>query len=206
MRASISRDRSLSGVLLGMLSVGIFPVGVLAVGVLGCSPAAAPVAPVKPVAAHADHGEQAKHDQHDKHDGHDHEKDDGHAHGKEADHDGDHGHTHPETLAAAVLELETMWGHVKGALKAGDRDKADEKVHAVGHLLEDFEGLLAKEKAEAQEAGKNATQDVFDCFDKLDEAFHGDEDALKKLDLDALGERLEAAIKSLKDLAPGGSK
>jgi len=193
MRASISRDQSLLGVLLG----------VLAVGVLGCSPAAAPV---KPVAAHADHDEQAKHDKHDKHDGHDHAKDDGHAHGKEADHDDDHGHTHPETLAAGVLELETMWGHVKGALKAGDREKADDKVHAVGHLLEDFEGLLAKEKAEAQEAGKKATQEVFECFDTLDEAFHGDEDALKKLDLDALGERLEAAIKSLKDLAPGGSK
>lgn len=199
MRASISRDRSLFGVVLGMLSVGV-----LGVGVLGCSPAAAPVAPAKPVAAPADHD---KHDKHDKHDGHDHGKDDDHAHGKDADHDhDDHGHAHPETLAAGVLELETMWGHVKGALKAGDREKADDKVHAVGHLLEDFEGLLAKEKAESQEVGKKATQEVFECFDTLDEAFHGDEDALKKLDLDALGERLEAAIKSLKDLAPGGSK
>ena len=198
MRASISRDRSLFGVHPGMLSVGV-----LAIGVLGCSPAAAPVARVKPVAAHADHDEQAKHD---KHDGHDHGKDDGHAHGKEADHDDDHGHAHPETLAAGVLELETMWGHVKGALKAGDREKADDKVHAVGHLLEDFEGLLAKEKAEAQEAGKKATDEVFDCFDKLDEAFHGDEDDLKKLDLDALGQRLEAAIKTLKETATAGSK
>jgi hypothetical protein len=184
MRALISRDRSLFGVLLGMLFVGV----------LGCSPPSAPpVARAKPVAAHADH------DTHDKHDDH--------AHGKEADHDhDDHGHTHPETLAAGVLELETMWGHVKDALKGGDREKADDKVHAVGHLLEDFEELLAKEKADAQEAGKKATQEVFECFDTLDEAFHGDEDALKKLDLDALGERLEAAIKSLKDLATGGSK
>jgi hypothetical protein len=79
-------------------------------------------------------------------------------------------------------------------------------VHAVGHLLEDFEELLAKEKADVQEAGKKATQEVFECFDKLDEAFHGEEDALKKLDLDALGERLEAAIKSLKGLAAGSSK
>jgi hypothetical protein len=178
MRASMSCDRSLFGVLLGMLSAGL----------LGCSPAAAPVAPAKPVAAHADH------DKHDKHDNHDHD-----------DHD-DHDHAHPETLAAGVAELEAMWGHVKAALKADDREKADEKVHAVGHLLEDFEKLLAKEKAEAQEAGKKATQEVFDCFDKLDEAFHGEEDALKKLDLDALGERLEAAIKSLKSLATGGTK
>ena len=186
MRASISRDRNLFGVLLGMLSVGV----------LGCSPLAPPVAPAKPVAAHADH------DKHDKHD-HDHGKDDDHDHGKADDHDD---HAHPETLAAGVAELEAMWGHVKAALKADDREKADEKVHAVGHLLEDFEKLLAKEKAEAQEAGKKATQEVFDCFDKLDEAFHGEEDALKKLDLDALGERLEVAIKSLKDLASSGSK
>ena len=183
MRASMSCDRSPFGVLLGMLSVGV-----LSVGVLGCSPAAAPVSPAKAVAVHADH---------DKHDDHD--------HGKADDHD-DHDHAHPETLAAGVAELETMWGHVKAALKADDREKADEKVHAVGHLLEDFEKLLAKEKAESQEVGKKATQEVFDCFDKLDEAFHGDEDALKKLDLDALGERLETAIKSLKSLATGEKK
>ena len=200
MRASMSCDRSLFGVL---------SFGVLSFGVLGCSPATAPVAPAKQVAAHADHdkqAKQAKHDKHDKHD-HDHGKDDDHDHAKPAakDHD-DHDHAHPETLAAGVAELETMWGHVKAALKADDREKADEKVHAVGHLLEDFEELLAKEKAEAQEVGKKATQDVFDCFDKLDEAFHGDEDALKKLDLDALGERLEAAIKSLKSLVTGETK
>ena len=34
----------------------------------------------------------------------------------------------------------------------------------------------------------------------------GDEDDLQKLDLDALGERLEAAIKTLKDLTTGGGK
>ena len=188
MPASMSCDRSLFGVLLGMLSVGV----------LGCSPAAAPVAPAKPVAAHADHDKHAKHD-------HDHGKDDDHDHAKPAAKDHDD-HAHPETLAAGVLELETMWGQVKAALKADDREKADEKVHAVGHLLEDFENLLAKEKGEAQEAGKKATQEVFDCFDKLDEAFHGDEDALKKLDLDSLGERLEAAIKSLKSLATDKTK
>jgi len=188
MRTSMSCDRSLFGVLLGMLSVGV-----LSVGVMGCSPAAAPVAPAKSVAAHADH---------DKHD-HDHD----HAKPAAKDHDDhDEDHAHPETLAAGVAELEAVWGHVKAALKADDREKADEKVHAVGHLLEDFEDLLAKEKAEAQEAGKKATQEVFDCFDKLDEAFHGDEDALKKLDLDALGERLETAIKSLKSLATGETK
>jgi len=192
MRALMSDDRSFCGVFLGVLSVGV-----LSVGAVGCSPAPPTAASVKQVAAQADHD----HD-HDKHDDHDHGKDGDQDHGKKDDHD----HVHPETLAAGVLELDTMWGQVKAALKAGDRDKADEKVHAVGHLLEDFEALLAKEKADAQEAGKKATQEVFECFDKLDEAFHGDEEDLKKLDLNALGERLEAAIKSLKELATGGSK
>jgi hypothetical protein len=100
-----------------------------------------------------------------------------------------------------VAELEAMWGHVKGALQAGERDKADDKVHAVGHLLEDFEGLLAKEEAAAQEVGKKATQEVFECFDVLDTALHGAEDDLKKIDLDKLGERLEAAIKTLTEMA-----
>ena len=137
MRASMSRDGSLLGVLVVMLSAGV----------LGCSPAAAPVAPAKPVAAHADH---------------DHGDDKGKDNDKDHDKHDDHEHAHPETLAAGVLELEKMWGHVKEALKAGDREKADDKVHAVGHMLEDFEALLAKEKAEAQEAGKKATQEVFD--------------------------------------------
>ena len=202
MRASTFRDRMRLRVLAGSVGIfgwfGIFSVGIPLAGVVGCSPATPPVAPAKPVAAaHADHD-------------HDHGKEDGHDHGKKngKDHDdhGDHDHAHPKTLAAGVAELEAMWGHVKESLKAGDRDKADEKVHAVGHLLEDFEGLLAKEKAEAQEAGKKATQEVFDCFDKLDEAFHGDEDDLKKLDLNALGERLEAAIKTLKGLTTGSEK
>jgi len=197
MRATTFRDRihlrGLAGSV-GILGWFCMPLA----GIVGCSPATPPVAPAKPVAAaHADHD-------------HDHGKEDSHDHGKKngKDHDdhGDHDHAHPETLAAGVAELEAMWGHVKESMKAGDRDKADEKVHAVGHLLEDFEGLLAKEKAEAQEAGKKATQEVFDCFDKLDEAFHGDEDDLKKLDLNALGERLEAAIKTLKGLTTSSEK
>jgi len=197
MRATTFRDRiHLRGMGGSVGILGWF--GIPLAGIVGCSPATPPVAPAKPVAAaHADHD-------------HDHGKEDSHDHGKKngKDHDdhGDHDHAHPKTLAAGVAELEAMWGHVKESLKAGDRDKADEKVHAVGHLLEDFEGLLAKEKAEAQEAGKKATQEVFDCFDKLDEAFHGDEDDLKKLDLNALGERLEAAIKTLKGLTTGSDK
>jgi hypothetical protein len=204
MRASMSRGRIAVGdPFAGSLGVRLGMFTVL-VGIFGCGQSAPPAAPAKPVAGHAARESHGTHDDHD-HD-HDHGKDGDHEHGKDHgthdDHDdhADHDHVHPETLAAGVAELETMWGHVKGALKAGDREKADAKVHAVGHLLEDFESLLAKEKTEAQEAGRKATEEVFDCFGKLDEAFHGDEDDLKKLDVDALGERLEAAITTLKGL------
>jgi hypothetical protein len=163
--------------------------GLVAGTLPGCSPTGSTPPAARPVAVqHDDHDDHAKHDKHEKHDDHDH------------DHD-DHEHAHPTTLAAGVAELEAMWGHVRGALQAGERDKADDKVHAVGHLLEDFEGLLAKEEAAAQEVGKKATQEVFECFDVLDTALHGAEDDLKKIDLDKLGERLGAAIKTLTEMA-----
>lgn len=171
--------------------------GLLAGTLPGCGPTGSAPPAARPVAVrHDDHDDHAKHDKHDKHEKHDdHDKhDDDHGHD-------DHEHAHPTTLAAGVAELEAMWGHVKGALQAGERDKADDKVHAVGHLLEDFEGLLAKEEAAAQEVGKKATQEVFECFDVLDTALHGAEDDLKKIDLDKLGERLETAIKTLTEMA-----
>jgi len=168
-----------------------------AIATPGCSPAVPPAPAAKPVAVHTDHD-------------HDHDKQapkDSHDHSEHADQDhGDHDHAHPETLAAGVAELETMWGHVKESLKAGDREKADDKVHAVGHLLEDFEGLVSKQEAGLQDAGKQATQVVFECFDALDAALHGGEEELKKIDIDELGTRLEAAIESLKNLGKGGAQ
>lgn len=127
--------------------------------------------------------------------GHDHE---GHAH---------HGdHVHPRTLAEGIAALEAIWAQVRQALEAGNRDKADEQVHAAGHLLEDLEQFVAKEKAEAQEAGKAATQEVFDCFDTLDAALHGADEDLRKIDLEKLAGRLTAAFSTLKGLVTAGTK
>ena len=156
----------------------------------GCSPAPTPPAVVKPVAVQVDHD---------------------HDHGRPSDNDhddhDDHDHAHPETLAAAVTDLELLWGHVKGSLQSGDREKADDKVHMVGHLLEDFESLLAQESKAVEEAGKQAVGEVFDCFDSIDVALHADEnDAKSKINLDKLSPRLEAAIKTLKDLVSGEAK
>lgn len=194
MRESNVLDRSAVARRIGSVA-GLLVPGLLVAAGVGCGDVPPPAASAPRAAARADHHHDHDHD-------HDHGEESKHAKGDDHDdHDHDDAHSHPETLAAAVGELKTLWGHVKGSLKAGDREKADEKVHAVGHLLEHFESLLAKGKAESREIGMKATQEVFDCFDKLDTAFHGAEEDLGKLDLDALGGRLEAAIKTLEGMA-----
>jgi hypothetical protein len=141
----------------------------------GCGPAAAP--PAKPAPAAVAHRDHAEHD---------------HA---------DHDHDHPTTLAGAVVEVEKAWKQIRDALKAGDRDAADDKVHEVGHLLEDCESLVAKQPAAAREAAKQGVEEIFDCFDTLDAALHGDDDAWKKIDVDGIGKRLDAVFGKLAALA-----
>lgn len=87
-----------------------------------------------------------------------------------------HEHAHPESLAEAVTELKELVEKVRTALAAGDKDKADGPVHAVGHLLEDMQGLVAKAKlpAEREAAVKQALEQIFGAFDTLDTAIHAD--------------------------------
>jgi len=170
------------------------PPAALAIGclvVFGCAPAAPPSRPAaaaRPARPEADH---------------DHD----HAHaadkaGKKDDPD-DHDHDHPEPLAAGVAALEKMWGGIKTALQGGKLDEADGLVHEVGHLLEDLPDLLAKSKPSdaMAEAGKKAIDDVFACFETIDTALHAGEEEAKKLDLDGLATKIEAAFKSLVGLA-----
>ena len=83
---------------------------------------------------------------------------------------------------------------MKDLLAAGDRDKADGKVHSVGHLLEDMEGLVAKAKlpAEREAAVKQAIGEIFTAFDALDTALHGAADA--KVDFAPHAEAIEKAL------------
>ena len=168
---------------------------VLALGCLilfGCAPATAPSSTpaAAPPAAHAahDHGtDKAAADDHDHDHDHDHED-----------------HEHPATLAAGLADLESICAHVKESLAAGDREKADDKVHMVGHLLEDLQELVADSKpaAEAEAVAKKALEEIFDCFDKMDTALHAaDEEVVKKLDYAEHAPRIEAAIAKLKELA-----
>jgi hypothetical protein len=157
---------------------------ILAWPAAGCAPAK-PTAPKKAAAQDQDHDAAPEHD-------HDH----GHDHG---DHD------HPETLAAGIAELETAINAVATKLASGERDAADEALHAAGHLIEDLHGLLDRQQelsAEARAAGKQALDELFDCFDKLDTVMHAGADEVKQSVADvhaSVKERIETALESLKD-------
>jgi ElaB/YqjD/DUF883 family membrane-anchored ribosome-binding protein len=121
-------------------------------------------------------------------------------------HDHDHGdHDHPETIAAGVAELESTAKDIATKLATGSQEAADDALHAAGHLLEDLQGLLAKEKdlsAEAKDAGKKSLDELFECFDKLDTAMHAGADEAKTTVADvhaSVKERIETAVKSLKE-------
>lgn len=151
--------------------------------VAGCSsssPPAAPAAGKAPAAHdHADHG-------------HDHDE---------------HEHDHPESFAAGVAQLQATVAAVKDHLAVNATDAADDAVHALGHLIEDVQGLVSKEKLgeEAKATATKALDDLFECFDTLDTALHAPEGKGKPpAEVHAsLAERIDGAIKALQGtLAP----
>lgn len=149
-------------------------VGLLAVMVAGCGTSSPPARP-------AGSGPKSG-------DGHHH-----HGHGD---------HKHPETLAEAVVELESLLESVGEHLAAGARDAADSAVHSVGHLLEDMEGLLEKSTLldDTKAAARKAVEELYECFDTLDTALHAKEgEGDSPQDVHAsLVERVKAAMETLK--------
>lgn len=150
----------------------------------GCSPSSSP-----PAKATADKPAAAAHD-------HDH-------------HDHDHGHDHdrPESFPAGIAQLQATVAAVKDHLAVGATDAADEAVHALGHLIEDVQGLLSKEEemtAEARAKAAQALDDLFDCFDKLDTALHAPEGTSPPpAEVHAsLAERIDGAIGALQSTLP----
>jgi len=143
----------------------------------GCSPPTKPAAATKPAAG-----------------SHDHDHADEHA-----------GHDHPETLAEGITELEQAARDVAEKLAAEGDDTADAAIHAAGHVVDDLKQLLAKQgglAAEARDAATKSLDELFEAFNKVDEAMHaGGEDARAKAAAahDAVKETIEAAVKSLKD-------
>jgi hypothetical protein len=149
-------------------------VAILAATAAGCAPATKPQAPPKTMAG-------------------------GH------EHDHDHDHAHPETIAAGLVELRHTVDDIATHLASGARDLADDAIHAAGHLLEDLHGLIDGRQelaAETRTAGKQALEELFECFDKLDTAMHAGADEAKETAADvhaSVKERIEAAMTALKD-------
>lgn len=177
------------------LDASVLPLSALALcgALAGCAPPAAPPPEAKPAPAATEQkpaapesaAAAAKADT-DKH-----------------DHDDHADHEHPQTLAAGVAELETTLESLGKHLAADAKDEADDAVHAVGHLLEDLEGLVAKGslEADAKAAASKAIAELYECFDKLDVAFHaaeGESEPPAKVHA-SLAERIAAAVKALKE-------
>lgn len=155
--------------------LSVFVALLTCLALVGCSASSPPAKPAaeKPDAAGHDHG-------------HDH---------------AEHEHDHPESFAAGVAQLQATVAAVKDHLAVGATDAADEAVHGLGHLIEDVQGLLSKEKLsdEAKAAAAKALDELFECFDKLDTAIHAPEGKSQPpAEVHAsLAERIDAAIKSL---------
>jgi len=180
--------------------------------VAGCGRAAPPVAQKPPAGRptvaqepvghdHSEHG-HADHAAHDDHHGHDHGPPTaGAALPAEAGgaDEGDHGHHHPETLAELVGELVSLAAVVKEGMEANIREKADSPIHQFGHLAGDLEGLAkeAKLPADVEAAVVKAGEDLFNAFDKLDEAVHGAGDIADAWREHADG--IAAGLKTLQD-------
>jgi hypothetical protein len=120
------------------------------------------------------------------------------------DHDHDHGHEeheHPESLAAGIAQVKRAAADVKAHLANGANEAADDVVHGMGHLVEDIDGLLSKEKLSdaGKAAVKKALAELFDCFDKLDTALHAPPgQGASPADVHAgLSQRIEDAIKAM---------
>ena len=107
-------------------------------------------------------------------------------------------------LAAGIEELEELSATIATKLASDAKEEADEAVHAAGHLIEDLRGLLDKETltTEAKEAGTKALDEIYECFDKLDVAFHEEAkegaESLAEVHT-AIASRFADAIKALKE-------
>ncbi len=160
--------------------------GVVLTLAAGCGPAPAPAVKTPP-AATVDHDHDAGGEQ-----GHD---DDTHAHD-------DHAHTEPHSLGEGVAQLVRAADAVKDHLAADARDAADDAVHTLGHLLEDLQGLVRTSglAAETKAKATQALDDLFECFDTLDTALHG-EPGTGPTPADAhasIANRVEEAIETLR--------
>lgn len=141
-----------------------------------------------------------------------------HDHDHHDDHEHEHGHEHPATLGDAVDQIGTMLASLEKAFNDDDHDKADSIVHAIGHLLDDGDKLLAKTPEAIAAKARNAWEELGDCLADVDEKLHdaadgkdaGDDKAAVKKAYEGVKARIGSAIDALrahvKSVAPSSGK
>jgi hypothetical protein len=87
-------------------------------------------------------------------------------------------HVHPETFSAAMEQLATFKTQIQTAFEGGTPDDAHDALHEVGHVLGELPELAAKvtEDADKKKAVSEATEKLFDAYEKLDMSMHGGEE------------------------------
>ncbi len=91
------------------------------------------------------------------------------------------------------LRWSSLRDTIRDSLAAGDKDKADEALHDLGHVLEQIPELAKSHSSDASEAVKQDVDDLFNLFGKLDEQIH----AHAEVTYDEYSEKIDAAIERL---------
>jgi Spy/CpxP family protein refolding chaperone len=117
------------------------------------------------------------------------------------DHGHDHGHAHgghPETLAAALHELEETRDTVRDAFAKDDSEAAHGPLHDVGHLLGEVGELAEKAElsAEAKSTIKANVDTLMDSFGAVDKKMHS-ADGSEGSDYKDVAEKIDAAIAAM---------
>ncbi len=84
-------------------------------------------------------------------------------------------HAHPETFEAAMEQLTTFKSQIQTAFEGGTPDDAHDALHEIGHVLECLPELATKvtDDADKKKAVAEATEKLFDAYEKLDKSMHG---------------------------------
>lgn len=104
-------------------------------------------------------------------------------------------HAHPETFVAAMQELETAKSQIQTAFENGTPDDAHDALHEIGHVLECLPELAKTETEDPaqHQAVADATDKLFDAYEKLDGSMHGGDE----VKYESIKEDIDSAIATL---------
>lgn len=131
------------------------------------------------------------------HEDHDHEHGE-HAHDEHAGHEhGEHDHAEIKDFHQAVEMIETARDTIRDKLAAGEKEHADEALHALGHTLEHVNELTSDFSDDVRSEIKKDVDELLDLFGQVDEQIH----AGKEVTYDAVSEKIDAAVERLHNRA-----